>query len=169
MKYTSAEAVKLLRKLNEAQAALMEREAMSSVFSASLGEDVESVRPEYDYRDVQNQLKELEEKIRRVRHAINEFNLHTIVPEFDMTIDQILIYIPQLTARKRKLSCMRSRLPKQREAVSGMRGAAIVDYSYANYDIREAEADYWETVDELAKAQTALDVVNNTLTMEIDL
>lgn len=63
---------------------------------------------------VQLQLRELEDKIRKVKHAINQFNLTQDVPGFNMTIDQMLIYIPQLTARKNKLNRMRSRLPKER-------------------------------------------------------
>ena len=45
MKYTSAEAAKLLRKLNEEQAALKERESKTATFVAAVDEDVESARP----------------------------------------------------------------------------------------------------------------------------
>ena len=49
MEYTSAEANKLLRKLREEHAALISKESKASSFIISLGEDPESVRPEYDY------------------------------------------------------------------------------------------------------------------------
>ena len=167
MKYTSAEAAKLLRQLNEDYAAVLAMEAQSREFLASVGEDVESVRPVYDYAQVQTQLEELEQKIRVVKHAINIFNSTTVVADFDMTIDQLLVYIPQLTQRKNKLSVMKSRLPKAREPISY--GKNIIDYRYANYDITEVEADYIKAAEELSKAQTALDLVNSTQTMEIDL
>ncbi len=167
MKYTSAEAAKLLRQLNEDYAAVLTMEAQSREFLASVGEDVESVRPVYDYAQVQTQLEELEQKIRVVKHAINIFNSTTVVADFDMTIDQLLVYIPQLTQRKNKLSVMKSRLPKAREPISY--GKNIIDYRYANYDITEVEADYIKAAEELSKAQTALDLVNSTQTMEIDL
>ena len=98
MKYTSSEAAKLLRTLNEEYNNLKEKELQSYVFIAAVGEDLESIRPSYNYSEVQEQLDVLEQKIRIVKHAINEFNLKTIVPGFDMTIDQMLIYLPQLTS-----------------------------------------------------------------------
>ena len=105
-----------------------------------------------------------------VKHAINGFNVSHEVQGFDMTIDQMLVYIPQLTSKKKKLSNMKSRLPKQREMAGGFgHTGSIIDYCYANYNIGKAEADYAAVSDELARAQTALDAVNSTETMEIDL
>lgn len=170
MKYTSSEAAKLLRKLNEEQASLLDLEERSREFNAALGEDVESVRPAYDYGSVQRQLAELEEKIRIVKHAVNCFNTTQMVPGFDMTIDQMLVYLPQLTARKAKLTAMCQRLPKQRENGRAFSGQpALIDYSYANYDIEAVRLDCQQVADELARAQTALDLVNNTAVMEIEL
>ena len=169
MRYTSAEAAKLLRKLNEDHAALIDRESKSNVFIAAIGEELEDVRPVYAYKEVQEGLKDLERKIRIVKHAINYFNLTTEVPGFGMTVDQILVYIPQLSARKRKLAGMAGKLPKERLSASGYGAKTIIEYRYANYEITDAEADLAAVTDELARAQTALDVVNNSETMEIEL
>lgn len=169
MRYTSAEAAKILRQLHEDQRALLHKEAQSMDFLAAVGEDIESVRPVYDYAETQKKLTEYEEKIRIIKHAINVFNSTHIVPEFDMTIDQMLIYIPQLTQRKEKLYMMKSKLPKARETSSYSSRGNIIDYRIANYDIEAAEKDYSEVSALLAKAQTALDVVNNSETMEIDI
>lgn len=79
-----------------------------------------------------------------------------------MTIDQMLIYIPQLTARKNKLNRMRSRLPKERVQGGMSRMSGIVEYEYSNYDIKQAEADYAAVSDELARAQNALDAINSS-------
>ena len=48
MTYTSAQANKLLKKLNDEHAALLDKETRSKDFRAAMGEDVESVRPAYD-------------------------------------------------------------------------------------------------------------------------
>lgn len=168
MKYTSAEAAKILRQLNENYSALLGMETQSMAFVAALNEDIESVRPKYDYADTQKKLDELENKIRIVKHAINVFNTTHIIPEFNMTIDQMLIYLPQLSQRKDKLYRMKNRLPKVREK-SSCSGSNIIDYRIVNYDIAAAEADYNEAAALLSKAQTALDVVNNTETMEINI
>ena len=45
----------------------------------------------------------------------------------------------------------------------------MIDYCYANYDIAAAKADYERVSEELATIQTALDLVNSTATMEIEL
>ncbi|MBR5090703.1 MAG: hypothetical protein IK093_14830, partial [Ruminiclostridium sp.] len=101
------------------------------------------------------------------KHAINVFNSSQMVEQFGMTIDQLLIYMPQLSRRCQKLRSMKSVLPKAREERFG-KGSNIIDYRYANYDISAAEADYNKACDLLAKAQTALDTVNNTVTFELE-
>ncbi|MGN1339021.1 MAG: hypothetical protein ACI4WS_01895 [Oscillospiraceae bacterium] len=168
MKYTSAEAAKLLRQLKEKHQDILLLETESRSFIASLGEDVDSVRPEYDYESIQQNLAELEIKIRKVKHAINRFNITHVVPGFDITVDQMLVLIPQLSEKKSKLSSMKSLLPKSR-IFSRTSGSNIIDYRYANYDIKKVESDYNEVSEMLSKAQTALDVLNNTETMDIDL
>lgn len=64
-----------------------------------------------------------------------------------MTIDEMLVYIPQLTRLKNKLLEMKSRLPKERVEEQYGRPSNIIDYRYANYDIAAVEADYEKTAD----------------------
>lgn len=172
MTYTSAQANKLLKKLNDEHAALLDKENRSKDFRAAMGEDVESVRPAYDYTDTQKKLAELEQRIRKVKHAINMFNATHVIPDFNMTIDnmtidEMLVYIPQLTQRKNKLADMKARLPKQRVEEQYGRQSNIIDYSYANYDLTAVEADYEKVSDELSRAQLALDAVNQRDTFEL--
>lgn len=166
MRLTSAEAAKLLRKLNEEQAALLAKEESCKQFLASVGENVEDCRPEYDYAETQAALQDLEDQIRTLKHALNVFNVTTVVPGFDMTIDEMLVYIPQLTRAKAKLSAMKQALPKTRQVNYG---SQIIDYSYANYDIQAAAADYEKITDELSRAQTALDKANSLETFHVEL
>lgn len=166
MLYTSAEAAKLLRKLNEEKASLEAQESQASTFRAAISEDIESARPAYDYSATQSALDAIDSQIRKVRHAVNTFNLTHEVPGFGMTIDQLLVYIPQLTKKKAKLAVMKDRLPKTREYI---RVAGIIEYSYTNYDVEAAKRDYDAVSDELARAQTALDVLNNSVQFEIEI
>ena len=168
-KMTSAQAAKELRKLNDRHDALLARENKSREFVAAIQEDVEKIQPEYDYAGTQNELDRIEENIRTLKHAINVFNLSQEVPGFDMTIDQMLVYIPQLTARKKKLDYMRKKLPREREESGYGRSSNIVEYKYANYDIAAVEADYIKTADKLSEAQNALDHVNSTVEFEVEL
>lgn len=169
MQYTSAEAAKLLRKLNEEHDYLLSMEDQSKEFLVSTLEEPESVRPAYDYAQMQAKLTKLEKDIRTVRHAISTFNLTHEVPGFNMTVDQMLVYLPQLTARRNKLYRMKDRLPKTRERAVGVGNNALIEYNYANYDIAEAEKDYAFCEALLARAQTALDLLNTRETMEIEL
>ena len=163
MQYTSSEANKLLKKLNEELDSLRRLEAMSATFVAASTENKEDLRPDYNYEEFQEKIATIEEKIRTVKHAINSFNVKTIVPKFNMTIDQILVYIPQLTAKKLKLTRMKGRLPVQRST----RGMNIIDYEYINFDKAKVQEDFNKVTDLLSEVQTALDIVNNTEKMEI--
>lgn len=167
MEYTSSEANKLLKKLNQDLNTLRIIDRQSSTFLAATGEDVESVRPSYDYKKISMEIQELCEKIRIVKHAINVFNTTTTVPGFDMCIDELLVLLPQLNERVDTLQGMISRLPKERERTFGQGTSATIDYRYINYDLDVVRSDYEANAELLAKAQTALDLVNNTVKMDI--
>ncbi len=171
MKYTSAQAFKLLKKLHDEQRILIAEESASSVFLAAMGEDVEELRPVYDYEQTQARLADLDAKIRKVKHAINLFNCTTTV--MGMTIDEVLVYLPQLNERCAKLRRMMQRREKQRTGSTyrsfGDSKSNILDYEYTNYDIKKTAADYTKVSDEIATLQTALDLANSTREIEIDL
>lgn len=101
MQYTSSKANKLLKKLNEEYTLLIVKENDLKTFRAAVGENVESVRPKYDYLSYKKQLETIEKQIINVKHAINIFNTTHIVKDFNMTIDELLVYIPQLTDKKK--------------------------------------------------------------------
>lgn len=166
MKLTSAEANKLLRKLNDDHDALKRMEAESRIFVAATTENLEDARPDYDYESTQRSLAELEIRIRKLKHTINLFNVAQTIDESGMTIDQALIAIPQLSDRKRKLSVMRAAQKKKRN--ESTRSTNLIEYTYANYDVEKAEQDYQATIAELARIQNALDLVNSTVQFEID-
>ena len=168
MKYTCAEAAKVLRKLNEDLRVLRAKEVKGYRFTAAVDEDLESARPVYNYIQTQNEQLSIEAKIRKVKHAINRFNLETVIPEFSMTVDEMLVYIPQLSERKKKLTEMASFLPKERVS-NGYQATKIIEYSYTNYDLKRAADDLTRVSDELARAQTALDVINNQGQLELEI
>jgi len=167
MKYTSAQAGKLLKKIEEKIRSLESMEGKSSVFNAALGENVEEVRPSYDFKETQKAMDELKAKVRAVKHAINVFNVTHTLPGFDdITIDQALVYIPQLKQRARTLQLMSERLPKER-CDSIFRSSSIIDYTVTNYDTAEAAEEYQRVYDLMTQLQLALDTVNSTELIEI--
>ena len=143
MKVTSAQAAKILRSLINEFNDLMRLESKASLFIAAVGEDPESVRPAYSFEETREKAKKLNEQIRTLKHAINVFNSTTKVPGFDMTVDEVLVFLPQLNADVSRLGAMKSVLPKERE--------------------------YREAADTLAKLQLALDTVNSTVEFEVNI
>ena len=169
MKYTSAEANKLLKSIQGRISDITRKEDLTASFRVASGEDVESLRPQYDFAATQAKLDSLEEKARIVKHAINSFNLTHTLPGFEgLTIDQALVLIPQVMDRISKLRNMAGVLPKQRVS-DRYSSANFVDYQVSNYDIEEAEQAYVEAKELLASLHLALDTVNTTETMEIDI
>ena len=166
MKLTSAQAAKKLRKLNEHLNYLLEMEKSTRQFIAAVSEDLDSARPEYDYEKTQKEIAGTEKKIRALKHAINIFNSTHRIAGYNMTVDEMLVYIPQLTRRKTRLSKMGSTLPKER--VDNRYSSNIIEYSYANFDTRKAAADAADASEKLFAAQTALDHFNSTETFEFE-
>lgn len=169
MKMTSAQAAKELRLLKDQFEALQAMENKSREFIVAIQEDVEKARPDYDFSSKQDELNAIEDRIRALKHSINQFNISQTVPGFDMTIDQMLVYIPQLTGRKKKLDHMRKRLPRERAEAGFGRSSNVIEYKYANYDIAQAESAYKRTAEELTRAQNALDAINNTVEFDVNI
>ena len=168
MKYTSAEAAKLLRRLNDEIAAEQQLEAQSREFVVAVTEVPDDVRPEYDYAAVNARIDALQASVRRLKHAINVFNATHTVPGFEMTIDEMLVYLPQLKAKKEKLAAMKVKLPRAREQSYGRSNSGVIEYRYVNYSIKDVAADFDAVSEELSRAQNALDLVNSTETLEFD-
>lgn len=167
MLYTSAEASKLLRKLTDEKEALIVNENQSKTYVVATTENKEELRPDYDYNITSTKLNEINDKILKIKHAINLFNVTHEVPETNgLTIDQVLIAMPQLNERKDKLSKMKNRLPKFRSRNNI--GSNIIEYDYVNYDINQVSNDYNEICEKISKMQLELDKINNTDKMEID-
>ena len=167
MQLTSAQAAKLLRRLKEEKDLLNSEEKNSKSFVAAIQEDVDAVRPAYDFAAMQARLESLDARMRKLKHAINVFNTTTIVDGFDMTIDEMLVYLPQLGEKKEKLTQMSKMLPRRRND-RDYNSSNNIEYLYANFDIEEARAELNRVSELYAKAQTMLDLVNNRDTFEFE-
>lgn len=171
VKMTSAYAAKVLRKLNEDKEFWRNKESESCTYVASL--DEEPVIPEYDYQKVSETIREIDEKIVKIKHAINLANLTSQVQVGDvtMTVDQILVKMAQLNRRKAFLDSLRKQEPKVRISAGSYAYSAhrtSPEYRYINYDIEAVKRDY-ELIDrELGIMQIALDKHNQTFEFDVD-
>ena len=169
-KMTSAYANKMLRKLSEDKEFYRRKEAEGCTYVAILEE--EPVIPEYDYVKTATCIEEIDEKIVKIKHAINLANLTNEI-EVDgsrMTADQILIRMAQLNKRKSVLDMMRKMEPQSRVGtVNYSTRRPVPEYRYINYDLDTVKADYDRIDAQLYQMQLALDKYNQTVEFEVEL
>ena len=121
----------------------------------------------YSYEDTAASITEIEGKIRKIKHALNVFNTMTTPEGTDMTIDEILVFLPQASERLQLLSVMLSKPPKFRATDTGR--TSIIEYEYLNYDLETVQKDYDALMEKKSQLLTALDLVNNTVSFEVDI
>lgn len=163
---TSASANKLLRSLEDEKAYLLSMENESKEYTLAENEKVQ--KPDYDYRGTAQKLEELDNRIRKIKHRINVFNVTTVLPNLDLTIDEALVKMAQLNRRKEQLDEMRKHLPKIRKEDPYLR-TNMIEYTYVNYDLEEVRKDYQKISEQIMELQLALDTCNQTQTFEIEL
>lgn len=169
MKMTSAYANKLIRKLNEDKGFWNNKERNSCTYIAAV--DEEPVVPEYDYAEVSANIAEIDEKIVKIRHALNVSNSTNVIPVGDgqMTIDEVLIRMAQLNGRKSFLDMLRKNEPKTRvHSLRMSSGKSVPEYEYINYDLELVKAEYDRIDAEIAAMQIALDKYNQTVEFEVE-
>lgn len=169
MKMTSAIANKMIRKLEEDKSYLRNKEAECSSYIAAL--DEEPVIPNYDFEKMNAELKEIDEKIMKIRHAVNLANVTNSVDVEgeSMTIDSILISMAQLNIRKNVLNDLRRREPKERINSVRVARQTAPEYQYINYDLAMAKAEYERVDGRISAMQLALDKYNQTVEFEVEI
>ena len=169
MKMTSAYANKLIKKLSEDKDFWCNKERNSCTYTAAV--DEEPVIPEYDFSEVSGKIAEIDEKIVKIKHAINVTNSTSVIEvgEKRMTIDEVLVRMAQMTRRKAFLDMLRKREPKERinSGIYSSRKTAP-EYEYINYDLDLVKAEYGRVDEEIAAMQMALDKYNQTFEFEVN-
>ncbi|MBO4679055.1 MAG: hypothetical protein J5626_05235 [Lachnospiraceae bacterium] len=169
-KMTSAYANKVLRKLNEDKEFWLNKERNSYVYVAAL--DEEPVIPEYDYKEVAENILKIDEQIVKIKHAINVNNCTNVIKvgDAEMTADMILVKMAQLNRRKSTLDEMRKKEPKSR-INSGLYSArkTAPEYEYINYDLDLIKKEYEQIDAEVSAMQIALDKYNQTVEFDVEI
>lgn len=162
MRVTSALANKILKKHENEKEHLLRNEQKMMDFHCATMENPDDLRPDYSFKETQERIDMLDQRIMEIKHAINVFNSTTEIAD-GLTIDQVLIKLPQLQKKKAKCGKMRSVPQKERFSIQG----GVIDYLYTSYDPAEAETAYVEVENEITRLQLALDKVNTTVEFEI--
>ena len=166
---TSAYANKVLRKLNDDKEFWIRKESEGTSYVAAL--DEEPIIPDYDYSKVAAEIAAIDERVIKIKHAINVANATNTVKVGDeeMTIDTILIKMAQLQRRKYFLDTLRKQEPKVR-INSGSYSArkTTPEYRYINYDLDLIKSEYEKVDEKIALMQMALDKYNQTVEFEVE-
>ena len=168
IKMTSAWANKVIKKLNDDKNYLLSNESDAKTYIAASNE--EPVVPNYDYSATAREISEIDEKIIRIKHAINLANATNTVQVGDdtLTVDMVLIKMAQLNSRLRTLDTMRKIQPKSRVDAYYSSNTVSPEYKYTNYDTELVKQDYDRINLYITQMQLALDRYNQTVEFEVD-
>ena len=165
-KLTSAAISKMIRNLNEEKELILTQEFNSSVYDEVQGYQV--IIPDYSFQNTQEMLEQIDEEVRKLKHALNMLNTGTRLEHFNMTVDEALVYMAQLNSRKQVLDEMRKRPQKSRKKHHGYGDVTnLVEYTCANYDIEEADRKYRELQRTINQLQMDIDYINQTKRVDV--
>lgn len=157
----SSTANKIIRELNEERDRLIsfERENMKRSYTKDEAiQDLNGYLDNYDFVEHNKKIVALENKIGKLKHAINVFNVNTKLPikDFDITVDKALVLLPMLSARKRTLENMlNTNNLSRRTLVNG-----TVEYTEINYNKGEVKRQLKVVNSMINSIQDGIDYVN---------
>lgn len=164
---TSATANKMLKQLNNDLAYAYQQENQDNTYIRISGET--PIIPDYNIHSKRAEITAIQDRIIRVKHALNAFNARCVVPNTGgLTIDQVLVKMSMLNREKTQMESMRA-IPKQRPRQTLRCTSNTPEYDVANFDPKEAGEYYNEVSKKLTNMQLALDAVNSTETFEVDI
>lgn len=140
---------------------LLKEEKKACSYRVMEGEDPSAKKPEYDYVETWNQLMEYDDSIRSVKHAINSFSVSRYVPEYDMTLDELEMYLEDLDRRFNTLKELGDAHPIKRTIVN-----RSVRHTIANYDLKQARKDSERLDDERRKVRRIISEIKESEVFE---
>ena len=136
---------------------LLKEEKKACSYRVMEGEDPSAKKPEYDYVETWNQLMELDDSIRSAKHTINSFSVSRYVPEYNMTLDELEMYLEDLDRRFNTLKELGDAHPIKRTIVN-----RSVRHTIANYDLKQARKDSERLDDERRKVRSIISEIKKS-------
>lgn len=140
---------------------LLKEEKKACSYRVMEGEDPSAKKPEYDYVETWNQIMEFDDSIRSAKHAINSFSVSRYVPEYDMTLDELEMYLEDLDRRFNTLKELGDAHPIKRTIVN-----RSVRHTIANYDLKQARKDSERLDDERRKVRRIISEIKESEVFE---
>jgi hypothetical protein len=156
MKLCNAEIIKKVKDLEEQKRQILTQER--NTCCSTYQKEADLIDLGYDFDATRKAVAEIDKEVVRLKHALNLANATVVVPEFDMTIGECIVYMAQLNLEKRTLEGMAEKSRKTRTTTYG----GMVEFTITNYDIQHCKAKLQETSDIIRKLQIAVDRVNLT-------
>lgn len=172
MKMTSAYANKLIKKLKEDRDYWREIENVRHKYVVAQGE--EAIIPEYDFLEVHRTIADLDDKIIKVKHALNVSNSTNTV-EIDgkkYTIDMLLVKMAQMTERKAVLGEMRKLTPKSivmESRFGRLNQTPTSAIQCINFDMDVVKVEYDQIESFINELLLTLDKYNQTVEFDVDI
>ena len=136
---------------------LLKEEKKACSYRVMEGEDPSAKKPEYDYEETRNQLMEFDDSVRLAKHTINSFSVSRHVPEYNMTLDELEMYLEDLNRRFNTLKELGEARPIKRTIVN-----RSVRHTIANYDLKQARKDSARLDDERRKVRSIISEIKKS-------
>lgn len=147
---------------------LLEKEACT--YRVMEGEEPSAKKTKYDYEETLEELNEYDSSIRLAKHSINSFSVSRFIPEYNMTLDELEMYLEDLDRRFNTLKELGDAHPIKRSIVN-----CSVRHTIANYDLKQARKDYEKLDDERRKVRKIIseikeseEFINDYFEIELD-
>ncbi|MBP3422156.1 MAG: hypothetical protein J6K86_00155 [Clostridia bacterium] len=161
MKVCIAEAMKLIKDLEEEKERLVYSESRRCTVSYKEGE--EKVLPDYDYQETRTRIAEIDCEVRRIKYIISKANCEVMLDGFDVSICEGLILLAQYRKECDRLARLAARDQKTRRITPN----GVLEYTECLYDVKTAEKAQKDLNTTIGKLQVAIDRAN--LVSEIEL
>ena len=136
---------------------LLKEEKKACSYRVMEGEDPSAKKPEYDYEETRDQLKYFDDSVRLAKHTINSFSVSRYVPEYNMTLDELEMYLEDLDRRFNTLKELGDAHPIKRTIVN-----RSVRHTIANYDLKQARKDSARLDDERRKVRSIISEIKKS-------
>ena len=156
MKICNSEAMKMIKELDSKKNKLIYNEDNYSKISYKEGE--EKVLSNYDYAQTRKEVAEIDEHIRKIKHALAVCNGKVVVDGFGITIGEALVYLAQLNCEYDQLDELSRSLKLSRRITPN----GVIEYTECMYDPEQVAKDMEELHAKIGKLQIAIDRANLT-------
>jgi hypothetical protein len=161
MKLCNSEIIKKVRDLEEQKQRIITEE--KSICTSKFQNKSDLIDLGYDFAATRKAIAEINREVVKLKHALNVANATVVVPEFDMTIGECIVYMAQLNLERSILENMSATRSKSRETTYG----GVVEYTITNYSIEECRQKLDETNEIIRRLQIAIDRVNLSHIVEV--